>query len=184
MSRCPRSLTGAARAETDLGQIGRHDPAPTARLRQVQGPVSDNPRMHNSATAERSRRAAVTALILYLVALALIAFWPEPVDRGAAGLLEQVRQVLPWATVSRIEFAANIALFVPYGWLLSILLARTTHLLLPIGMLTTFGIEAVQRQLLVQRTASLLDILANIAGFCIGMIIATILVRKRTGESS
>jgi VanZ family protein len=133
-----------------------------------------------------SRWFAVVLLIAYLVALALIAFWPEPVDRGAVGLLDRIERYLPWATYGRIEFSANVVLFVPLGWLLSILLSRTRYLVLPIGLLATIVIETVQGDLLSQRAFDISDILANTAGVCIGMLLAALgerLTRRRpTGQ--
>lgn len=130
-----------------------------------------------------SRRFALVLLVTYLVVLVLIAFWPEPVDRGAVGLLDRIERYLPWATYGRIEFAANVALFVPFGWLLSILLSRARYLVLPLGLLATITIETVQGDLLSQRTFDISDILANTAGVCIGMLLAALgerLTRRRT----
>jgi VanZ family protein len=129
-----------------------------------------------------SRWSAGVLLTAYLVALALIAFWPEPVDRGAVGLLDRIERYLPWATYGRIEFSANVVLFVPLGWLLSILLSRTRYLVLPIGLLATIVIETVQGDLLSQRAFDISDILANTAGVCIGMLLAALgerLTRRR-----
>jgi hypothetical protein len=56
-------------------------------------------------------------LSAYVIALALIAFWPAPVDSGAGPLLRAVTRVFPLLTYARIEFGANILLFVPLGFL-------------------------------------------------------------------
>jgi VanZ family protein len=129
-----------------------------------------------------SRWLALVLLVAYLAALALIAFWPEPVDKGAVGLLDRIERYLPWATYGRVEFSANVVLFVPLGWLLSILLSRTRYLVLPLGLLATIAIETVQGDLLSQRTFDISDILANTAGVCIGMLLAALgerLTRRR-----
>ncbi|MBZ4487810.1 VanZ family protein [Microbacterium sp. cx-55] len=135
--------------------------------------------MQQRTTAERRARVrAAVLLIAYLVAAALVAFWPVPVDSGATGFLHRVEQILPWATYRRIEFGANIVFFVPFGWLLSILLDRSRHLVLPIGIVTTVAIEAIQGELLSQRTASIYDVLANTTGTCVGMLLAAIWARR------
>lgn len=126
------------------------------------------------ATATRRPRWVYLLLIAYVVALALIAFWPVPVDSGAVGLLDRIESRFPWVTYGRIEFSANVLLFVPLGWLLSILLPRSRYLVLPIGLLTTITIETVQASLLPRRTYDVSDLIANTAGVCIGLILAAI----------
>jgi VanZ family protein len=128
------------------------------------------------------RTLALVLLIVYAVAAALVAFWPVPVDSGASGLLHRIENVLPWATYKRIEFGANVLYFVPLGWLLTIVLDRSRHLVLPIGILVTVAIEAVQGELLAQRTASIHDVLANTTGTCVGMLIAAVLTYRRPGR--
>lgn len=130
-------------------------------------------------TEQRVRRRVVVLLAVYLVAAALVAFWPVPVDSGAGGLLHRIERLVPWATYGRIEFGANIVFFIPLGWLLSILLDRSRYLVLPIGIVATVSIEAIQGELLTQRTASIYDVLANTTGTCLGMIIAAIILRRR-----
>lgn len=124
------------------------------------------------ARRDRIRRLAMICLFVFFVAGALIAFWPEPVDRGAAGFVHAIARAVPGLTYDRIEFAANVVFFVPLGLLLSIILDRRLHLVLPIGVVATVSIEAVQSVMLAGRTASILDVLANTTGACVGMLIA------------
>jgi VanZ family protein len=131
-----------------------------------------------SVHRRRVRTLALGALLVYLVAAALVAFWPVPVDSGASGFLEQLQRAVPWATYRRVEFGANVLFFVPLGWLLSILLDRSRYLVLPLGIVTTVAIEAIQGELLDQRTASIHDVVANTTGTCIGMLIAAVLSRR------
>ncbi|WP_159499764.1 VanZ family protein [Microbacterium sp. 18062] len=135
--------------------------------------------MPGTRSDARARRVATILLVVYAVAAVLIAFWPEPVDRGATGLLDRIERVLPWATYGRIEFAANVVFFIPLGWLLSILLDRSRSLVLPIGIVATVLIEAAQGELLAQRTASIYDVLANTTGTCVGMLLAALFGRRR-----
>ena len=116
------------------------------------------------------RRAAWILLALYVFALALIALWPEPVDRDAGPILRVIRSVFPVLTHARVEILANVVLFVPFGALLAIALRRSGYLVLPIVFVTSAAIEAVQT-LLPLRTTSYIDILANTVGGCVGLLV-------------
>jgi VanZ family protein len=131
--------------------------------------------MNSADSGERypgttTRSVARVVLTLYGISLAMIALWPVPVDQGAAGFLRRVERVLPMLTYPRIEFSANILLFVPLGVLLMLILRRR-YLILPIAIVVTVAIECSQALLLDKRTPSVLDILANTAGACLGMLI-------------
>jgi hypothetical protein len=141
---------------------------------------------HTPRTAEGfgRRRRALVLLAAYAIVALLIAFWPEPVDRGATGLLDRIERVLPWATYGRIEFAANIVFFIPLGWLLSILLDRARYLVLPIGIVATVAIEGLQGELLAARTASIHDVIANTTGTCVGMLLAAAMAASRASRAA
>ena len=131
--------------------------------------------MNSADSGERypgttTRSVARVVLTLYGISLAMIALWPVPVDQGAAGFLRRVGRVLPMLTYPRIEFSANILLFVPLGVLLMLILRRR-YLILPIAIAVTVAIECSQGLLLDKRTPSVLDIIANTAGACLGMLI-------------
>jgi len=131
--------------------------------------------MNSADSGERypgttTRSVARVVLTLYGISLAMIALWPVPVDQGAAGFLQRVGRVLPMLTYPRIEFSANILLFVPLGVLLMLILRRR-YLILPIAIVVTVAIECSQALLLDKRTPSVLDIIANTAGACLGMLI-------------
>ncbi|QOC26384.1 VanZ family protein [Microbacterium hominis] len=122
-------------------------------------------------------------LSVYAVALALVAFWPVPVDSGARPFLRAVTALFPALTSARIEFVANIVMFVPLGFLLTVILRRRRWMVLPIAFLTTVVIETGQAVALAARTPSVLDIVANTAGACAGMLLAALaerLARART----
>src|SRR5699024_5061326 len=78
-----------------------------------------------------SHRIAVILAIVYFAALAAILFWPSPVDKPIDGALTHVIMWLhshglpQWFIGYRkIEFAANIALFIPFGIILTLRLHR------------------------------------------------------------
>lgn len=116
----------------------------------------------------RADRMPRLLLLAYLVALALTAFWPTPVDAGLAPLIEAVTRRLPVVTYARVEFAANIALFVPIGVLLPLMMPRT--LVLPVALVATVAIESTQALLLDARVPSVLDIIANTTGARVGLL--------------
>ncbi|MGB4137026.1 MAG: VanZ family protein [Microbacterium sp.] len=154
----PRRPEGDPRLDSALNELGVHG------LHEMEFVDAPPP-------ASRWRRVS-TWLIAYAVVLALIAFWPQHVDKGVSGILSKIIAHIPLLTYSRLEFAANIALFVPLGWLLTTLLVRHRHLVLPIAFLVTVTIESVQAVLLAGRTPSVYDIIANTAGACVGMVLS------------
>lgn len=112
----------------------------------------------------------------YLVALALIVFWPTPVDKPVAGSLHRI---ISWLHLHGIpnfigyaqsEFTSNILLFVPMGVIAA---ARTKNawLGLGIGFLASCIIEVSQALFLVARFSSALDVLANTLGAAVGAVI-------------
>ncbi|RLK47992.1 VanZ family protein [Microbacterium telephonicum] len=121
----------------------------------------------------RALRAPVTWLLVYVAVLAPIAFWPSPVDRDAGPLLAWITRMLPVLTYGRIEFLANIALFVPFGVLVALMLRRAL-LAIPVGMAVSLLVEGLQGLLLAERTPSLLDVVANTTGTAIGVLVVIV----------
>ena len=120
-----------------------------------------------------------------LVPLALIAFWPSPVDQPVQGQLASAlyllhRHGLPsWVNYTFVEAAANVAIFVPLGIVGS--LAFPTKLwwqIAALGMLISGCIELGQHLFLHHRFATLSDIVANTAGTALGAVPVTILMHK------
>lgn len=126
-------------------------------------------------SAVRNPRVLLAA---YLVVLTLIAVWPVPVDSGAGGLLRRITRVFPFATYARIEFGANILLFVPLGILLALIL-RQRYLILPIALVSTVAIESFQALMLDKRTPSVMDIIANLTGAALGLLIVAFVQWRR-----
>lgn len=124
------------------------------------------------------RRFLLAALFaLYLIALAIIALWPSPVDSGAAG--NSLRSVLAWLrdngapgwfTYGFVEFSANILLFVPFGLLASASLDRRWVWTVPVAGFCISGvIELGQFLLRPDRFATLNDLVANTLGAAAGV---------------
>jgi len=111
-----------------------------------------------------------TWVAVYGVALALIGFWPQPVDSGAGRLLRFITRVFPILTYDRIEFGSNILLFVPLGVGLALLLPTARYLVMPVTLLVSLAIESVQAVYIAARTPSVYDIIANVSGAAIGLV--------------
>lgn len=133
--------------------------------------------MRDGLRKDAAARAVAAALFCgYVAGLAAIVFWPTPVDRGAGRLLRAITRRLPFLTYDVIEFLANVALFVPFGALVALLIVRGLRLLvLPIALAVTLTIEATQGLLLDQRTASVSDVIANTLGAAVGLVVAMII---------
>lgn len=150
---------------------------PTRSRSSTEEPVAEGP----------SRRAIATALLVarillvgYLLGVALIAFWPTPVDRDFRGLLYDITDFfgaggMPWADTYRfIEFAANILFFVPFGALVTWVAGRWWLGIL-LGVLVAGAIELVQAAALPERYSTLQDVLANSLGAALGAGLAILL---------
>lgn len=135
--------------------------------------------MSRPALPRRERIIAAAASGVYLLALLLIAFWPEHVDQGASAFLEALERMLPWATHENVEFASNILLFVPFGMLGAAIARRAPGLVLAAGFAVSGLVELAQAVLLPGRTASFLDVFANTAGTAIGVGLMLIVHRVR-----
>jgi len=115
-------------------------------------------------------------LIPYLITLALIVWLPAPEASSVTGVVFEIARLVSDATgvsleasYAVFEFAANIALFVPFG----LLLAASWPQLSPwaivlLGFATSATIELVQI-LLPSRYPTVSDVIANTLGAAIGV---------------
>jgi glycopeptide antibiotics resistance protein len=120
---------------------------------------------------------------VYGAVLALIAFWPTPVDREAAGLLREIARVVPLLSYDVVEFTANIALFVPLGVLLAFAFPHRRGLVVPMAVAVTLVIESGQALFLTQRTPSLGDIVANTLGAALGLVVVLVAERRAVADA-
>jgi hypothetical protein len=114
-------------------------------------------------------RRGSTWLVGYVIILAVIGFWPQHVDKPYGRIIQKI-EFVPLLTYQRLEFGANVLLFVPFGFLLSMTLRRKQHLVVPLAFLVSLLIESVQAIALAGRTPSVTDLVANTAGACIGLV--------------
>lgn len=124
------------------------------------------------------RRWVIGALALYGLGVAVILLAPV----GYSGI---VKAIAGWMADDLgltgfgsgwIEFAANILMFVPLGFLFTLLLKNHWYGAV-VGLLISAGAEAVQI-VIPSRQASLRDILANSVGAALGAALAWLLVLR------
>ncbi len=133
-----------------------------------------------SGAIGRRRRVAPGALLGgYVAVLVAIALWPTPVDAEVASLIDALSRRLPVITRQRVEFAANVLLFVPFGLLLPSVLRGARDLVLPVALVATVTIECVQAAFLDARVPSVLDVIANLTGAAVGILVVAAVRRRR-----
>jgi VanZ family protein len=129
------------------------------------------------------RRVAAVLLALYGAAVLFIVAWPTPVDESSRGMLFRVLRVLHRHGVPElvnynvVEFAANIALFVPLGFLVALLLGPRwwwAALFLCAGL--SISIELYQYLFLPDRYATVRDVIANSSGGVVGSLAALVVI--------
>ncbi|QHC58021.1 VanZ family protein [Rathayibacter sp. VKM Ac-2760] len=126
-------------------------------------------------------RITVVAAAAYLLVLAVVLLWPEPVDGGhLGGVARATVQSAPgghrFAVYDLIEGTANVLLFVPLGLLASLHLPpRRAWIAVLLGALTSSAVETAQLVLLPHRHADLHDVLANTVGAALGALLGALL---------
>ncbi|WP_436066134.1 VanZ family protein [Arthrobacter sp. LjRoot14] len=124
-------------------------------------------------------------LAAMLVPLALVAFWPSPVDKPVQGelagfvFLIHVLGIPRWVNYSLIDATANVVLFVPVGLVASQAFPnRGIWQLGAFGLMVSGCMELGQQLFLHDRFASPLDLVTNTAGCVIGALAARVGVRE------
>lgn len=123
-----------------------------------------------------AQRVPRVLLAIYLVGLAVVAFWPTPVDRPVAGRLQTVIFALHEAGLpilinySFVEFASNILMFAPIGALAALAFpAFHRGRIVLSAFLVSCGMELGQLLFLHDRVPSAMDIVANTSGAMLGI---------------
>jgi glycopeptide antibiotics resistance protein len=119
------------------------------------------------------------ALIAMMIPLALIAFWPTPVDQPVQGLLARILRFLhrsgipEWFSYSFVEASANVALFIPIGFVSTLAFPQQAWWRIgAFGLLISGCIELGQLLFLQDRFASPWDLVTNASGAVIGALLA------------
>ncbi|WP_255527061.1 VanZ family protein [Pseudarthrobacter sp. BIM B-2242] len=120
-----------------------------------------------------------------LVPLALIAFWPSPVDAPVEGQLAGVLKFLhangfpEWFNYHFVEASANVVLFVPLGVVAAVAFPKKYWWQIGIlGFIVSGCIELGQLLFLHNRFASPLDLVTNTGGAVIGSMIAAVALKQ------
>lgn len=129
------------------------------------------------------------ALAAYLAALALVGFWPTPVDKPILGTLSTALEYLhrlgvpDWYNYHFVEASGNVAMFIPLGFLAAKALpAIPSWHLAAIGFLASSGMECGQLLFLSARFSSVTDIVTNMCGAVIGIASAHLLTQITAGK--
>lgn len=132
------------------------------------------------AGAFRVRFVSVLTAV-YVVFVLAVTLNPKTVDNGLGVYIDKalnqlhVHGVPAFVDYNFLEFTANIAFFVPVGFLLGLLVPFRAWWLPPfLGAGLSAAVEMCQKLFLPGRVASLQDVLANTAGAVIGTIVAVI----------
>ena len=109
----------------------------------------------------------------YLIAVAWIVFWPsaDPATSSVAWMSEVLGSLgaPAWMSGAIVEFLANIALFLPLSFLGSLLIMTWSwRRWLLIGFVASAVIELGQLAVLPDRSATVVDVVANTLGALLG----------------
>lgn len=125
---------------------------------------------------------ASALLVAYVGIVFSATLSPTPLDQGYDSAIDKVLTVLHrngvpnWFGYSRLEFTANIAMFMPLGFLAAMLLpARIWWLALLLCPALSIAIEVTQATMLSSRFATITDVMSNSLGAVIGILIAVVL---------
>lgn len=125
---------------------------------------------------------AAIALSIYVAFVLIVTLTPSPVDlsfrNDLVNLLDKLHERgLPGLIDYRfVEFTSNVTLFIPVGFIASLLLPRRAWwLVLLIGPLFSLAIEFAQQTFLPARYATVSDVVANSIGTLVGAVVAVLL---------
>lgn len=124
-------------------------------------------------------------LAVMLVSLAIIAFWPSPVDQPIQGQLVSVLRFLHgqgvpvWFNYKFLEVSTNVALFIPIGFVSSLAFPKKLWWQIgAFGLLISGCMELGQLLFLHNRFASPSDLVTNASGTVIGALLALAALKK------
>lgn len=118
---------------------------------------------------------AAAGTVLCIAVILVMTLSPTPLDRGYESAIDELlgalhRHGLPtWFGYRKLEFAANVLMFLPLGFLIALVLPRRLMWLAPfvVPAIST-SVEWAQWAFFSERTPSGLDVLANTLGGVVG----------------
>jgi glycopeptide antibiotics resistance protein len=124
-------------------------------------------------------------LAAMLAPLALIAFWPSPVDQPFQSELASIlsflhtRGIPVWINYKFVEAAANVVLFIPLGLVASLAFTEKRWWQIgAFGLIVSGCMELGQLLFLHNRFASPQDIVTNTGGAVIGALLAVAALKQ------
>lgn len=128
--------------------------------------------------------APLALLIFYTLFIAFMTLTPQQLDTSPEGPIGRMleffssHRLTEWLTYGRVEKLANVAMFVPFGFLLALHLGRRRWWLGGvIGAAFSGVIEGVQGTVFTQtRFATVSDLITNTIGAGIGAVLALALM--------
>lgn len=128
------------------------------------------------------RNISLLLLLAYAGIVAAMTLSPTPLDQGFESSIDKLLGVLhrngvpEWFGYDKLEFTANIVMFIPLGFLLGLALpARVWWLALIASPAISIAIEMTQAGLLTERFATASDVIANTLGGLFGTLLAVLL---------
>lgn len=128
------------------------------------------------------RNISVLLLLAYIGIVAAMTLSPTPLDQGFESSIDKLLGVMhrngvpEWFGYNKLEFTANIMMFIPLGFLFGLALpARVWWLAVIASPALSIAIEMTQASLLSGRFATMSDVFANTLGGLFGTLLAMIL---------
>jgi glycopeptide antibiotics resistance protein len=125
------------------------------------------------------------ATAAYLALVGWITLGPQPINTGNGYWLWRAlhffssHEPTRWLTYNRVEFLANVAMFMPIGIFFVLLFGRRLWFVSVIsGVLLTLAIELVQR-FIPGRVSDVRDLVANSLGTVVGVLVALVLTQAK-----
>jgi glycopeptide antibiotics resistance protein len=125
------------------------------------------------------------ATVGYLAVVGWITLGPQPINTGNGYWLWRTLRFFSshestrWLTYYRVEFLANVGMFVPIGIFFVLLFGRRLWFMSVIsGVLLTLVIEFAQR-FIPGRVSDLRDLVANSLGTVVGVLVALVLTQAK-----
>lgn len=123
-----------------------------------------------------------SVLAVYTLFILVVTLSPTQLDVSTQRLVFRFVDVLhrfgvpTWFDYAEVEFSANIAMFIPFGFMVTLLLpVRFAWLAVIISLSFSTSIELFQREFLAARIFDVRDIVANTLGGTIGYVMAAFL---------
>ena len=125
-------------------------------------------------------------MVAYLGGLAVVGFWPSPVDQPIQGTLATLltflhRHGVPsWFDYHVVESSANVVMFIPLGIFAAMAFpTRAWWVIAGLGIIVSTCMELGQLLFITARFSSVVDVVMNTLGTVIG-IAAVLLVARRS----